>query len=316
MTAQALIQRMQQIQNTTPVTETLSRVMDELVTMTATAGFSVTYTEANNPNTVPVYSAEGYSGYSADTGHQLVGAHVTFKDDFPSFVHELTHARCIQCYKSETVNYAPTGTNSKPLIFGQGAMPGAPVNTVSLKAESIIARRKAWYRSDYQSVLEGNLARLKLIAEGADYADNDHDYMTRQQKRDLKATPTSVEQMNSQQKLAHEMQYQGRVAKTLRTWKAATENTRRLTTEAERKKRWILERINYGKNGMGGLGDVHFEYDTVVNQMLVQMYGWGFAADHDLFTAVATLAEETHQRRVSAAGGGVNRIPAPRSVLT
>ncbi|WP_315983652.1 hypothetical protein [Aliamphritea spongicola] len=117
-----------------------------------------------------------------------------------------------------------------------------------------MARRKAWYRQDYKLILEGNLTRLKAIAEVEDYEDTENKFMTREQKRQLKATPTSVAQMNDQQSLAHEMQYQGRVAKTLRTWKPGTENTRRLQTEAERKKRWILERINYGKNGMGGLG--------------------------------------------------------------
>mgnify|MGYP000197501545 CR=1 FL=1 len=316
MTAQALLQRMDRIKQAAPLRSALYRVMDELHSMANNALYSVTFTAANNPNTVPVYSAAGYAGYSEDSGHELVGAHVTFKDDLPSFVHELTHARCIQCYKSETVNYAPSGPNAAVMTFGQGAMPGAPAHTVSLVAESIIARRKAWYRQDYKLILEGNLTRLKAIAEVEDYEDTENKFMSREQKRQLKAAPTSVEQMDEQQSLAHEMQYQGRVAKTLRTWKPGTENTRRLQTEAERKKRWILERINYGKNGMGGLGDVHFEYDTVVNQMLVQMHAWGFDDDSDLFVAVSALAQETHERRMSALAPPPNAIPGPRSVLT
>lgn len=316
MTAQALLQRMDRIKQVVPLRSALYRVMDELYGMANSTDYSVTFTAANNPNTVPVYSAEGYTGYSEDSGHQLVGAHVTFKDDLPSFVHELTHARCIQCYKSETVNYAPSGPNTAVMTFGKGAMPGAPAHTVSLVAESIMARRKAWYRQDYKLILEGNLTRLKAIAEVEDYEDTENKFMTREQKRQLKATPTSIEQMNDQQSLAHEMQYQGRVAKTLRTWKPGTENTRRLQTEAERKKRWILERINYGKNGMGGLGDVHFEYDTVVNQMLVQMHAWGFDDDSDLFVAASALAQETHERRMSAMAPPPNAIPGPRAALT
>ena len=316
MTAQALLQRMDRIKQAVPLRSALYLVMNELHGMANSDAYSVTYTAANNPNTVPVYSAEGYSGYSEDSGHELIGAHVTFKDDLPSFVHELTHARCIQCYKSETVNYAPSGPNMAVTTFGKGAMPGAPAHTVSLVAESIIARRKAWYRQDYKRILEGNLTRLKAIADVEDYEETENKYMSREQKRQLKAAPASVEQMNEQQTLAHEMQYQGRVQKTLRTWKAATANEARLQTEAARKKSWILERINYGKNGMGGLGDVHFEYDTVVNQMLVQMHAWGFDAESDLFSAVATLAQEAHERRMSAMAPPPNAIPGPRSVLT
>ncbi|WP_261845177.1 hypothetical protein [Aliamphritea ceti] len=316
MTAQTLLQRMNRIKQAVPLRSALYQVMNELHAMANSDAYSVTFTAANNPNTVPVFSAAGYSGYSADTGNKLIGAHVTFKDDLPSFVHELTHARCIQCYKSEAVNYAQSRPNTAAMTFGMGAMPGAPAHTVSLVAESIIARRTAWYRQDYKLVLEGNLTRLKAIAETEDYEETENKFMTRVQKQQLKAAPTSVEQMNEQQTLAQEMQYQGRVQKTLRTWKPATENQLRLRTEAERKKSWILERINYGKNGMGGLGDVHFEYDTVVNQMLVQMHAWGFDAESDLFTAVSTLAQETHERRMSAMAPPPNAIPGPRSVLT
>ncbi|WP_315983651.1 hypothetical protein [Aliamphritea spongicola] len=123
MTAQALLQRMDRIKQAVPLRSALYRVMDELYGMANSTAYSVTFTAANNPNTVPVYSAEGYAGYSEDSGHELVGAHVTFKDDLPSFVHELTHARCIQCYKSETVNYAPSGPNTAVMTFGKGRCP-------------------------------------------------------------------------------------------------------------------------------------------------------------------------------------------------
>jgi hypothetical protein len=117
-----------------------------------------------------------------------------------------------------------------------------------------------------------------------------------------------------------DMNERGLVVKSNKFLKASEINKTQINMELTRRKNWIKDRINYGLNGMSGLGDVHFEYDTVVNQMLTQMHLWGYDSRYELFRAIDQVALEAYERRVSALEiqklGGITRpvVAIPRNI--
>lgn len=308
MVANQKISEIEKIMATLVPSSALRNVLGELTSMFRRESFHLSFSLTNGTaNTMPVYSA---------SEHALVGAHVSFRDDLPNFVHEMTHARVLECYRSDMVNYYCPDNSLIPLEFGSSPIPGAPANTVSLLEMSLNNRRRARYRTNCKTVLEGNLHRLREIAQVADYSETPNTFMSPEQKKILKAPIRTQEELDRHTSVSSMMAAVGLVQKSRKFIGSARINAERLDGEQERKKTWILERINYGLNGMGGLGDVHFEYDTVVNQMLVQMHLWGYKESHDLFRAIANLAEEAHERRISASTSTPPVIRDPRALLT
>jgi len=100
MGAPEFLKEMKSASDTMPPTARMRLVLDELLKMVKDDNISFLETPGS-ANTVGLYKAG-----------LLWGVNVTFKaNDLPSFIHELTHARCILCYQAETVNYAPGGIN-------------------------------------------------------------------------------------------------------------------------------------------------------------------------------------------------------------
>ena len=190
-------------------------------------------------------------------------------------------------------------------------------------ADSQIARRRGWYRAHCKQHLDQNLMNLRAWADVTDFTAA-VPFMTQAMKNETKrltADPVDVAGMNRLQTLQQEATLYGLVMKSRKTFGAKNVNRQRMEAEKLRKRDYIKERVNYGINGMGGLGDTHFEYDTVVNQMLYQMYLWGFrpTTPHAftvielqqriaagtvpatyLYELIGTLAREAHDRRVNA----------------
>jgi len=251
--------------------------------------------------------------YSADT-HLLIGAHVSYKDDLPNFFHEMTHAKVLESYDSDLLNYyCPTPCIIAP-EFGSGPIVGAPVNTVSLTESNQGNRRRALYNNHNKTILESNLISLKNIVNKADFSNTDNIFMSPENKHLLKAPLTTPLDMEKYSSTFNAMQSKGLIQASNKFMKKKSINKINLVAEQLRKKTWVEERINYAFCGMGGLGDVHFEYDTVINQILLQVYLWGYHDDHELFVAVGKLARESYERRESAQISKPPAIIAPRIV--
>jgi hypothetical protein len=272
----------------------------------------------------------------------LWGALVPYKDgDLPSFVHELTHARCVLCYQADTVNYAPRKEIDVPEEFMSGAPSGAPPNTVSLTPDCQVKRRKAWEVPKNKTLLDTNLNNLRAWVEVTDFSSDDP-FMSAQNKKAIKTATKqmnkgNMEAMKKSWQLNKDAEFRGQVQQS-KTWRGSGDiNKGRLDTEKQRKKDFILDRINYGLNGMSGIGNTHNEYDTVVNQMLFQMHAWGFRKEvHPtltmielaeltktatvpvdfLYDQISRLAHDAYKRRKAAAGlGGPPVIVAPMTLI-
>ncbi|ELR67250.1 hypothetical protein C942_02759 [Photobacterium marinum] len=307
MTVSTKINEIESIAASLSSDSTLKKVLTELSGMYRRGDFRLSFSLTNGTaNTMPLYSADD---------RKLVGAHVSFRDDLPNLIHEMTHARVLECYRSDLVNYYCPDNNPIALEFGKGSVPGAPIDTVSLIDTSLNNRRRARYRTNCKTTLEGNLNWLARVAESVDYSETNHKFMSAENKRLLKMPMQTEEDMKRHCSLNAMMMASGFVQKSRKFMKANRINADRLGQEQGRKKSWIKERINYGMNGMGGLGDVHFEYDTVVNQMLLQMHLWGYEESHELFAAIGKLAQEAHERRESAFNSTLPSIKEPRSVI-
>lgn len=329
MAAQDFLNQLQYAANALGGADTLGLILNELLAMTNTGVVSFGQPSAA-ANTVGLYKdAPVPPGGVAPIGPAakvLWGAHVNFKPfDVPSFVHELTHARCVLCYQADMVNYAPGGVNLVVPVFGLGPPPGAPADTVAMVGDSQIARRQGWYRAHCKAHLDTNLMHLRAWADVTDFTPPIQ-FMDANMKAELKrltAGVATLEEAARLQNLQADQNFYGLVMKSRKTFGAKAVNNQRLNAEKARKRAYIVERCNYGINGMGGLGDTHFEYDTVVNQMLYQMYLWGFRSvpapvftvvqlqqriaagtvpGEYLYHLVSTLAREAHLRRMAAAG--------------
>lgn len=333
MAQDVFLDRMRQISRALPPTARVRLVLDELVAMVD--GGTISFVETQGAaNTMGLYKAGA-----------LWGAHVNFKaNEFPSFVHELTHARCILCYAADTINYAPGIAINIPLAFGNAPPPGAPRDTLGLTEQCQNNRRNAWKRNHAKLFLDTNLGNLRAWAEVTDFTVPDP-FMSATDKATIKQTTKAMNKGNADAmkrygQLNIEAQLRGQVQKSGKWRGADAINAQRLLDEKNRKKAFVLERINYGLNGMSGLGDTHNEYDTVVNQMLLQMYLWGFRvapalpaltldqkAQHVqnnslpagyLYDMVSRLAEEAHLRRMAAQGireGAAPTVTAPVVVI-
>lgn len=335
MTAQYFLAQMANHRNALPVNDTLYLVLDELLTMVGTGVVSFG-APSGAANTCGLYQG-------APLAPVLWGAHVNFKPhDSPSFVHELTHARCILCFQADMVNYAPGGVNTaaNPPQYGTGNPPGAPPNTVAMLGPSMIERRQGWYRAHCKVYLDTNLQHLDAWADVTDFT-MATPFMAAQKKAEIKRLTAHVANQADMDRLAQlqgELPRFGQVQKSRKFWKAKAINRQRVAGEVAHKKAYIKGRCDYGINGMGGLGDTHYEYDTVVNQMLYQMYLWGFRQTPAvvlsqlqlnqhiqnrtvpaayLYQLIATLALDAHQRRMGnqqIANGAPAAIAAPAVV--
>lgn len=330
MPEQAYLDQMSNVANALPPTARLRMVLDELLTFNDT-GVVYFREDRFGANTASVYR-----------GGRLVGARLQFKTgDVPSFVHELTHARCIMVYDAETINYLPGGNNAVQPQFSNGALPGAPADTRFLTNSEAV--RRAWERDHCKTFLDTNLQNLQAWANITDYSSPDP-FMTAQEKQEFKQTTAT---MNAGDQTAfvrfNELdagnKLRGVVQKSRKWWGADRINAQRIQAEKKRKKDWIDERITYGLNGMSGLGNTHNEYDTVVNQMFYQMHMWGFRAyglvpltllqiaAHArakslpagyLYDQIGRLAEEAHLRRVAASAirrGANPVITTPATII-
>ncbi len=343
MTAQLFLGQLRSVADSLPANDSLGDVLTELLAMVNGGTVSFTQNRAA-ANTLMLYKAPAGPAPAPGPGpapapaRVLWGAHVTFKEkDVPSFVHELTHARVGLAYQADMINYAPGGTNIALEAFGGGAPPGAPADTVALLPASQIARRQGWYRAHCQQYLDENLRRISQWADVCDFTAPTPfmDARMKAETKRLTANPGDAAGMQRLAQLQADAPLYGYVMKSGKWRGADAINRTRLDDERQRKKDWIKERTNYGINGMGGLGDTHFEYDTVVNQMLYQMYLWGFRQtpapvlapaalqNHTnagtvpaqfLYTLIAALATEAHQRRMAAGAigrGAAAAINAP-----
>lgn len=289
---------------------TFAKIAQELISLAESRDFKISYCEAPNPNAMPLYDA---------VSKKLIGAHVTYrKNDMPNFIHEMTHASVLKSYQCDLINYYCGTTNTVPLEYGSTKIDGSYDNTVSALGVSLISRRKAWYRSDCERTLQGNLQGLMRVAESGNYVQSPEPYMSVDEKKRLKELKG-----NGDIRLLdflEDMNERGLVVKSNKFLKASEINKTQIYMELTRRKNWIKDRINYGLNGMSGLGDVHFEYDTVVNQMLTQMHLWGYDSRYELFRAIDQVALEAYERRVSALEiqklGGITRpvIAIPRNI--
>ncbi len=332
MGAPEFLKEMKSASDTMPPTARMRLVLDELLKMVKDDNISFLETPGS-ANTVGLYKAG-----------LLWGVNVTFKaNDLPSFIHELTHARCILCYQAETVNYAPGGINGVAEAFMPGGPPGAPTGTVCLTTQSQTDRRNAWKRPHCKVFLDTNLNNLKVWAEAADYSVPDP-FMSVKEKKEMKDQTKAMNKGNMQAmtkvgELELQAKLLGQVQKSNK-WKGSKGiNDDRIEAEKTRKSNWIVERITYGMNGMSGMGDTHNEYDTVVNQMMFQMFKWGFRLSRDrlltqgelaqhfkdksipadyLYDRISKLAEEAHLRRMNAGGiigGKAPTIMAPATII-
>jgi hypothetical protein len=228
------------------------------------------------------------------------------------------------CYQADVVNYAPGGQNAVVPQYSESPLPGAPEGTFPLVEASANARRIGWYRPHCKVYLDTNLRNLGDWPDVTDFTAA-KPYMKPEDKAKIKRLNANLTSKADVDRVTHFEQVQkhyGRVMKSRQPDGAKAENLKRVDAEKTRKSNWLKERCNYGINGMYGLGDSHFEYDTVINQMLYQMYLWGFRKKRPLqfsqlqlnqhvqdrtvpaeylYDLIATLALDAHQRRVANA---------------
>lgn len=260
-------------------------------------------------------------------------AYVAFKEaDLPSFLHELTHARCVFCYQKESINYAPGGANAVVPAYANvpnGSAPnfGAAVRPPGLGTMSNATEYRAgWHRDRYADLYRKNLKNLESWVPLVDFTPPDP-FMSPAMKREMKELDKKADKAKAKgrqtlpqddarfSELYYEQMKTGVVQKSRKTFGAKAINAQRTRDERERKRQIINERIAYG------LLNLHNEYDTVVNQMLYLMHLWGFkwtVADQldlqevhnhctnktvpgsHLFKLIDTLAREAYNRRLAA----------------
>lgn len=288
MPSPVMLEQLKYVAGALAPTDTLGAILRELI---AVAQNNCSFRQSGgSANTVALYK-----------NGALWGQHVNFKpDDLPSFVHELTHASCLRSYQSDFINYMPPNTGGRPALdlTTAGAIPGAPADTQACKNETL--RRQAVYNAGNKTFLELCLRNLeawvnvaKLSTPNPFMSKQDAKKLAEAQKQSTKKGAT-LDDFNKLVKIQGDNSFFGRLVPEK---KKSLQETK-IAAEEQRKKDYLKERIAYGLNGMSGLGDVHFEYDTVVNQMLFQMYMWGFRPQSRWKPSLLVLAEEVRSSTV------------------
>jgi hypothetical protein len=283
------LEQLRVAKNMVPPTDTLGRVLTELLTLSANnkTFFNMTVGSAN---CVGLYKAGA-----------PWGALVNFKTgNMPSFVHELTHASCFASYQKDLINYDPGHANAVPYAFTNAAIPNTPADTRACMNE--VERRRGWYTAESSDFLTKNLNNLDAWADVTDFKaplpwlDAQKAKQMALLEKNIAKGRGTVADMNRLQSMQSDNAAYG----VLIAPKKKSQQALALETEANRKRDYIKERIAYGKNGQGGMGDVSYEYDTVVNQMLYQMFMWGFRPPARINPPLAMLAGLIEERKVPA----------------
>jgi hypothetical protein len=309
-----------------PNSDVMGQVLSELLEIVATGRVSF-HPAIGAANSAPLYKrAKNADGTEA--APTFWGAFVQCTDNaIASFVHELTHASCLLSYKAEMINYAPGGVNVVQVQVGHTPPPGCAEDLRGLTEDCQKARRAGWKRKQCGALLTLNLRRLEAWAKLCNFttltpfesaaAKAQHKDLTKKMSGGDMQAWTALTLLQTAQKDA------GKVIQSRKYFGGKAINKTRLDEESARKRAYILDRCAYGLVGQGGQGDPHFEYDTVVNQMLYQMYLWGFREAHatilsdqqlrthamastvpatHLYSLIAAMADEARLRRRRAFG--------------
>jgi hypothetical protein len=254
--------------------------------------------------------------------YQSWGAVVFFKKgNLPNFVHELTHACCIVSYKAEATNYLSGHGNRLALQLRDHAPAIAGVPDDARMASNAEQRMIGWIDQDAAVFLDTNLVNLaqwvdvtnhRAAAAWLDKA------FVKQLDGLEKKKKKSVDEQKKLDALRQKIEQRGLLVPK----SGKSEKDRQLVAEADRRKAFLHDRIVYGRQM------IHVEYDTVVNQMLMQMFLWGLRPLEDpvyerwqllervrdrsipaqyLYNLVLTLAAEAYRRRTSARLGRADR---------
>jgi hypothetical protein len=289
MPATPYLNQLRVMKDLVPGTDILGEVLTELLAVSA-----------NNKTffNITTGSANCVGLYKAGTPW---GALINFKaGNIPSFVHELTHASCFESFKSDLINYSPKKANTVAYTFTNNSIPHTPNDTRACTNEP--ARRAGWHDLESGKFLTLNLNNLEAWADVTDFS-APLPWLDAMKVKEMSALEKTIKKgrgtiadMNKLQSMQADNQSFG----VLVSPKKKKDRAAALQAEADRKRAYIKERINYGRIGMSGMGDVHFEYDTVVNQMLCQMFMWGFRPSAPLAPSLPVLAAQVQSSAVPA----------------
>jgi len=305
--AETKIQKLRLIYGELNAQDPLRLVLDELITLYNNPDFLLVFKQGNTAG--PLYSDS-----------QLIGCEVNYNSSvLHNFVHEMTHASVLNCYRADMINYY-SGNIAIPLEFGplsdrtgigSSRFIGLPENVMPPLTGTLDARQRARINPAYNRVLAANLRALKQIATKEHYYKSSHQFKSDEQ---IKAIADTLAESTVDSApyflLVTELQLDAGLIDRSANNK---ENKINLNAEITRRRNWVIERINYGLGSM--VGNVDTEYDTIINQTLLQLHQWGLSTTpNELVTAFGKLAREAHERRMSADNNGLHiaQIRQPR----
>lgn len=283
-------------------------------------------------NATPLYRpGPAAAAPPAAAAYQAWGAVVFFrKGNLPNFVHELTHAACIISYKAEATNYASGHANAVALALRDRAPAIAGVPDDARMSSNAEQRMIGWIDHDAAAFLELNLVNLAQWVDVTNFRAPtswlDKVYVNQLESLQKKKRRT-VDDQRRLDALQQKIEQRGLLIP--RSSRKA-ERDRQVAQEAARRAAFMHDRIMYGRQM------ISVEYDTVVNQMLMQMFLWGLRPQEDpvferwqlvqrvrertvpaqhLYALVRSLAHEAHWRRAAARIGRTDwaRIPVGRA---